>query len=127
MTATPKLDDIDHAWGEDLALGPTGDLGRANGPLRSEQRVIRRLMTNLAEYIWQPEYGGSLPARIGTLINLGSIQTQIRGQMLLEPSVARIPAPTVAVREIVGGVAVNVTYTSLPDKQPISLSFDLTG
>lgn len=127
MAATPKLDDVDHTWGEDLALGPTGDLGRVNGPVRSEQRVLRRLMTNLREYIWQPEYGGSLPARIGSLINLGSIGTQIRGQMLLEASVARIPAPTVAVREIAKGVAVGVTYTSLPDRQPVSLSFNLTG
>lgn len=127
MAASPKLDDIDHTWGEDLSLGPTGDLGRVNGPLRSEQRVVRRLMTNLREYIWQPEYGGSLPARIGSLINLPSIQTQIRGQMLLEPSVARNPPPLVKVRQIPKGVSVSVTYTSLPDKQPISLSFDLTG
>lgn len=122
---TPKLDDIDHLWGQDLALSPTGDLGRVNGATRSEQRVLRRLCTNPGEYLWEPLYGAGLPAKIGSLIDLAKIGALIRGQMLLEASVASTPAPNVQVREIAAGVTVAVQYVALPDKQPVSLSFDL--
>lgn len=126
MSTTPALDDLDHTWGEDIALSPTGDLARANGATRSKQRVLRRLLTNPGEYLWEPAYGAGLPQRIGQTLDLAKIRAAIRGQLLLEASVVTAPAPSVEVREIQGGVAVKVQYLSLPDKQPVSLSFDLS-
>jgi hypothetical protein len=121
-----RLDDLSHIWGGDLQLSPTGDLARADGPVRSQQRVLRRLMTGATEYLWEPTYGAGLPQKIGENLNLPEIRGRIRGQMLLEASVARVPAPEVKVREITGGVAAAVQYVALPDKQPVSLTFDLT-
>lgn len=125
MARAPVLEDLNHVWGEDIALSPTGDLGRSSGKVRSEQRVLRRLMTVAGEYLWQPEYGGSIPARIGRTLNLPEIRAAITGQMRLEPSVAQSPPPVVVVRTISGGVAAAVQYVSLPDKQPVSLAFEL--
>lgn len=121
----PALDDIAHLWSQDLRLSPTGDLGRVNRHPRSQERVLRRLMTNPGEYIFHPEYGAGLPRMVGTNIDLGKIQALIEGQMMLEASVVRDPPPKADVREITGGVAVKVQYLSLPDKQPVSLSFDV--
>lgn len=126
MAGLPALDDLNHTWGGDIALSPTGDLGRASGALRSQQRVLRRLMTAPREYLWEPAYGAGIPQRIGQNLDLEKIRTTIRGQMMLEPSVARLPLPEVKVRQIAGGVAVSVQYATLPDKQPVSLTFDIT-
>lgn len=124
---TPALEDIDHTWGGDLRLSPSGDLARVSGPKRSEQRVLRRCLTALGEYLWEPGYGAGLPQRVGQNLDLAKIRAVVRSQMLLEPSVARTPAPVIDVREIASGVALSVQYIALPDRQPVSLSFDLTG
>ena len=44
--------DISHYWGEDLGIGPTGDLGLAAGSPQVQQRILRRLLTNPGDYIW---------------------------------------------------------------------------
>lgn len=123
--AEPVLDDIAHLWGEDVRLSPTGDLGRSNRHPRSQERVIRRLMTNPGEYIFHPNYGGGLRQMVGQNIDIAKIRARIEGQMLLETSVVRDPPPQAVVVEIPGGVSVKVQYLSLPDKQPVSLSFDV--
>lgn len=125
MANIPALDDLDHQWGEDIALSPTGDLARASGAERSRQRVLRRLLTNPMEYLWEEGYGAGLPQEIGQAKDLAKIRAKIRGQMLLEPSVVRAPEPLVEVRDVPGGVGVKVQYVALPDKQPVSLTFQL--
>jgi hypothetical protein len=128
MASTPTLDDIAHVWGQDLQLSPSGDLARANGAQRTQQRLLRRLMTARAgaEYIWEPAYGAGLPQDIGANVDLAKVRAIVRGQLALEASVATAPAPQINVREIANGLSVAVTYWTLPDKQPVSLSFDLT-
>lgn len=120
-----SLDDIGHVWGSDLQLSPTGDLQRVNAARRSEQRVLRRLMTGPPEYVWHPTYGAGIPGRIGQNLDLAKIKAAMRGQMMQEASVSRAPPPSVDVRARPGGVAAAVQYTALPDKQPVSLTFDL--
>ncbi len=56
--------DLNSPWGGDLQISATGDLALIDGLGRSEQRIIRRLFTNLGAYIWHPEYGASIPDRL---------------------------------------------------------------
>lgn len=125
--AQTNLDDIGHFWGEDARLSPTGDFARVRSADRSRERVLRRLMTNPGEYLFHPDYGAGLGQMIGDNIDLAKIKARITGQMLKEASVVRSPPPVVSVRTILGGVAVSVQYLSLPDKQPVSLSFDVSA
>lgn len=125
--AQKTLDDVAHRWSEDLRLSATGDLGRVNGDTRSVERVLRRLMTNPGSYIFHPTYGAGLPRMVGENLDIAAIRGLIRTQMFLEASVSRSPPPQIDLREITGGVAVRVQYIALPDKQPVSLSFDLTA
>jgi hypothetical protein len=127
MADPTALIDVDHFWGDDLRVSPTGDLGQATRAVRSKERILRRLMTNLQDYLSHPTYGAGLPGRIGTLINIPEIVALIRGQMFLEDSVARSPEPTINAVEIVGGVSVSVTYTIDPDRQPVALSFSVSA
>ncbi len=88
---------ISHQIGSDLSFGPTGDFALADGPDLGKQRVLRRLLTNAGDYIWNLDYGAGLPALVGQPANAPAITGRIRGQMLLEAAVARTPPPSVTV------------------------------
>jgi len=127
MADLTALDDVGHYWGGDVILGLTGDFSRASHADRSKQRVLRRLLTNPGDYIFHPAYGAGLPKLVGQAIDLPKTQALIRGQMLLEASVAKSPGPTIKARLIPGGLSVAISYTVLPDRQPVSLSFSVEG
>jgi phage baseplate assembly protein W len=119
------LNDVDHFFGQDVAAGNTGDLALVQRLARSRQRVLRRLLTNPGDYEAHPEYGAGIPRMIGESVDLKRIEGVIRAQLLLESSVQITPAPTIRVSQITGGVSVVVNYVALPDKQPVSLSFNM--
>lgn len=91
------MPDISHLFGNDLSFGPTGDLAVADIPDVTTQRVIRRLMTNAGDYIWQLQYGAGLPSLVGQPARVNAIRGLIRGQMLQEAGVSQDPVPTVTV------------------------------
>src|ERR1700683_2907421 len=66
--------DIAHQWGSDLEFGPNGDLAVVAGSDLGQQRVLRRLLTNLLDYIWQPAYGAGLAGLIGQPANILQIR-----------------------------------------------------
>lgn len=84
-------------WGGDLVVTPWGDLGSVDGPDLTRQRIVRRLFTALRGYVWHQGYGAGLLQRIGRPAVGRAIAGIVRGQMLLEASVARAPPPQVAV------------------------------
>jgi len=45
--------DVQHRWAGDLAVTATGDLAVVTGGPLGTERVLRRLLTNPADYIWQ--------------------------------------------------------------------------
>ena len=106
------LYDISHTIGGDLSVGPTGDLAVATGTLRGQQRVIRRLLTNPLDYIWQIEYGGGLAAMVGTPSDAPAIRGIIRSQIAKEDAVAQDPAATITVQATnAGTVTASIQYT----------------
>src|ERR1700739_2948205 len=90
--------DLSHLWGSDLQVSPTGDLALATGTALTQQRILRRLLTNPGDYIWQLDYGAGLPRFVGTPGAAAGIQAVIRGQICLEPSVAQAPEPVIDVQ-----------------------------
>lgn len=121
--------DIVHQWGSDLALGPTGDLAVVAGPALSQQRVLRRLLTNPLDYIWQPTYGAGLAGFIGQPANTLQIRATIRSQIFKEAAVARDPEPTIDVMLCPGGaigdVYVHILYGDAPTGQTQVLTFSV--
>ncbi len=124
------LADLYHYFGTDLAPSNTGDLLTVTAIARGQQRVLRRLLTNPGDYIFQPDYGAGLAQWIGANADLAAMRVLIRGQMLLEPSVAAQPEPVVSVLPIAnqagGGFAVAISYTDAPSGEPVILSFDVS-
>lgn len=141
------MPDLDHFWGEDLSVSPSGDIAivqvlntqdasTLNGNDEGTQRIYRRLMTGAAthsslsgEDIFAPQYGGGVPQLIGTPATETQIAGMVTRQMYLEQAVARSPAPaiTLNVQPGSGTFAVDIQYTNAPTGQPVYLSFDPTS
>lgn len=126
MADLQDVADIALWWGSDLQLSPTGDLATVIQVDRSRQRVLRRLMTNQGDYLFEPTYGAGVPGFIGADENDAAITATIRGQMQLEDSVSQSPEPTVSVSQIANGVSAAINYIVAPEQVPASLSFTAT-
>ena len=118
--------DAGHFFSGDLQLGATGDLLAVDSVLESQQRVLRRLLTNQQDYIWEPGYGAGLPAQIGMPLNEAELDALIRSQMFLEDSVVQNPAPQIVTSQIPNGIDVQIQYVEADSSQPATLSFNVT-
>lgn len=120
------LSDMNHWVGDDIGVSPTGDLGLASADLRTQQRIVRRLVTNPGDYIFHTDYGAGLPQKIGETLDIASLRGLIRTQVALEAGVAQSPEPQVDVSAITGGVSVRIQYTSSVTREPVSLQFNVS-
>ncbi|QAU22605.1 phage tail protein [Dyella sp. M7H15-1] len=130
--------DLSHYWSGDCSAAANGDLLTASDTERAKQRILRRLLTNPAQkdaagnvtvhgdYIFHPDYGAGLPRLVGSLASPAEIRALIRGQMLLEASVARNPAPNITVTSISDGISVQINYTDASSGTPIVLAFNVS-
>jgi phage baseplate assembly protein W len=123
------MPDISQQWGSDLSTNATGDLATITGTTLGQQRVLRRLLTNPGEYIWQRDYGAGLGQFIGQPGNASQIRAAIRSQMFKEASVARSPEPLIDIdlseTSSSGAVYVQIRYVDAPTGQTQYLSFPL--
>jgi len=119
--------DIFHQWGSDLIADATGDIATAAGATLGQQRVLRRLLTNPGEYIWQPDYGAGLARFIGQPANAAQIRAVIRGQIFLESSVARSPEPVIDVQVGPSSVYVHIRYVDADTGETLILQFPVGG
>jgi hypothetical protein len=120
------LADLYQWWSNDLVPAATGDILTTEGTIRGEQRILRRLLTNPDSYIWHPEYGAGLPAKVGKVSDVPTLTALIRSQMFLEASVLQNPAPAIAVQLLPDGAAfVQIVYTDADTGAQTSLSFDV--
>ena len=118
--------DFSLQFGGDLSVGPTGDIALADGPALTEQRVLRRLLTNSGDYIWQLGYGAGLAQFVGQPGAPATINGVARTQMLQEAAVARAPAPVITTTLDAGGIAtLTLRYADATTGQTNLLSFSL--
>lgn len=116
--------DLAHFMGGDLQLGPTGDIALIDGTALGQQRVLRRLLTNPGDYLWNLTYGAGLPQMIGQPANAAAIEAVIRSQIVLESVVAQTPAPVVIVNVGNDGtVFVDLQYADATTGQAVVLQF----
>jgi phage baseplate assembly protein W len=123
------MNDLYHYWGSDLQRGNTGDLMPVSSTERGQQRIIRRLLTNPGDYIFQPDYGAGLPAYIGQTVDMGKILSLIRSQISLEDCVAQTPAPEITIKQLpteLSGFTVTIAYNDAVTNTPQILSFNVT-
>ena len=122
------MPDASLTWGGDLAPGPTGDLASISGPALGRQRVLRRLLTNPGDYVWQSDYGAGLARFIGQPASHAAIRAAIRAQIFREPAVARQPEPVIDIASgPPGTLSITVSYVDAGSAEPVSLEVRLPG
>jgi hypothetical protein len=115
--------DIDHWIGSD-----TNGMTTVITETKAQQRILRRLLTNPLDYVWHPAYGAGVLRHVGdTDANLKTIEGLITSQMLLEPTVAQIPAPVVTFDIAGDDVTANIQYTDRKTGGRQFLSFTVTA
>ncbi len=118
--------DLSLQFGGDLSIGPTGDLAVTDAQELTQQRVLRRLLTNQGDYIWQLTYGAGLGQFIGRPGVPELISGVIRAQMQLETQVMQSPAPSVSANVSDDGtVMASVSYVDAVTGQTALLSFSV--
>jgi len=75
------MNDLYQFFGSDLNLSATGDLLGVSSATRTQQRILRRLLTNPGEYLWHPDYGAGLPQFVGSVIDVAKVRAIVRGQI----------------------------------------------
>ena len=120
------MPDVFHQFSNDLVVSANGDLLTADSVQLSEQRVLRRLLTNPTDYIWQPTYGAGMPQKIGLPFDVETIEAIVAAQMCLEESVVRSPPPEVGVASFPNGMFVDISYTEADSGLPAVLSFQVS-
>lgn len=98
------------SWSGDLTLSSTGDLAMIVDPSLGTERILRRLMTNPGDYLWNPDFGAGLSQYIGRPIDTHEMQALIRVQMRLEAAVSTATEPIISVSSSSGGLFVQIQY-----------------
>jgi len=118
--------DFSLLWNEDISVSSTGDIGTVDGTLLGQQRILRRLLTNQKDYIWQPNYGAGLAAFVGSPVDVGQIRAIVRSQIFLESCVARTPEPSIDVQLLGNGtILLHIQYVDAVSSTTQSLSFSV--
>jgi phage baseplate assembly protein W len=113
-------------FGGDFLISPTGDLAIADESVLVRERLLRRLLTNPGDYIWQPDYGAGLGRFVGQPASAARIRAVVRGQIFREAAVARSPEPEIAVQAGPDGTTVvRIRYAQAATGQSQALSFTL--
>lgn len=120
------MNDLNHYIGSDLSTSPTGDLSTVSGIERGKQRILRRLLTNPGDYLFEPDYGAGLGRYVGASVNTTEIVALIEGQLRLEACVAQSPAPVVSVQRTNSTLSVGIQYTDATSGEPTTLYFDVS-
>lgn len=122
------LVDINQTWGNDIIVNSTGDLDTVSGSDFGQQRILRRLMTAVKGYIWQPEYGAGLPQQIGAPLTQSSqdaLRANINSNIFLESRVSKNPPPVISFQTLPQGIFIQIDYVDVPTGQPVTLSFQV--
>ncbi len=132
--------DINHFWGGDAAVSPTGDLALADGDTLAQQSLLRALMTNPAlndqagnpfaspDYTFHAQWGAGVPRLIGRPLGEQQLRAQIISTMKGIAGIARTPEPVVTIAPFPNGgngAAISIQYVDAQTGRPSTLSFDI--
>jgi phage baseplate assembly protein W len=120
------MPDLSHLYGGDLTIAAGGDLATVTATILGQQRVLRRLLTNPGDYLWNASYGAGLAQFVGQPASAARIRSVIRSQIFQEAVVARTPEPVIDVQvSASGSVTALVSYADSTTGETQVLSFSV--
>lgn len=120
--------DINHYFSSDILLSSTGDLGGVDSILQSQQRILRRLLTPIDGYIWQPGYGVGVPSYVGANSSrLEELKALIISGLAQESTVAMSPKPDITLSTDSEKLYCIIRYVDTDTNTAQILSFNTGG
>lgn len=122
--------EISQNFGSDLTVNEKGGLSLVDGLDETNQRIIRRLLTPLRDYIWHLDYGAGLPEFVGQVRskpNFQKIKSLVISSVLKEETVSKTPNPEVDFNIIADGISCTIKYTSSVNDKSYILTFPVNN
>lgn len=117
------MSSIGHYYGGDLLLENDG-ISVVSGSEEVRQRLLRRLLTNSGDYLWQLDYGVGLQAMIGNVVVPAAMQAKIRAQVLKDKGVDPYQPVEVSVSSGINGACFcKISYVDADTGQQQTLDF----
>ena len=108
--------DIACQWNSDISFATSGDFATIDGAGWTQQRFVRRLLTAVQGYVWQPLFGAGLPQQVGTTTVADQFQGIVAAQAAMETGIDQSqPITVTVVSDQIGDVSISVTYTDAQD------------
>lgn len=116
--------------GSDVQIAASGDYLTVEGAQKTRQRIMRRLFTNPGDYFWHPEFGAGIPRYVGrqlSNVDINQIKALCVSQILLESTVAKIPAPTVDINQLsLYVISITIGYTDAVTNKSEIITFNVS-
>lgn len=117
------MSSVGHFYGGDLLLAD-GGLAVVSGSEEVRQRLLRRLLTNVGDYLWQLDYGVGLQGMIGNVIVPSTMQAEIRVQVQKDAGVDPYSPVEVEISSgSDGGCLCKISYVDAETGQQQTLDF----
>lgn len=118
------MSDASLVWRGDLSANPVGDIATCSHSELSQQRLLRRLLTNAGDYLWYPEYGAGLAQFIGLPCDTSAIKARIRSQIFADGTILTTPEPIIDVQNSAdGSIYVQIRYIEMDSGVVQTVSF----
>jgi phage baseplate assembly protein W len=115
--------DLNLPWGGDLSLSPQGGTELISGSALTQQRIIRRLLTNQGDYIWDPTYGGNLRQYVDEPFDVAAVTAHVQAQTVLESTVQSVLSVVLTFQPSLGIATCTINYTASTATGPQVLTF----
>ena len=120
--------DAYHVIGDDLTLDADNDLAIVSDIDETDQRLLRRLLTIKTSYIWNQDFGASVPKYIGEPLSLeviNQIKSDIKAELFKDAAVSKSPAPEINFQSLTTGFNCSIKYYNLDTDSWQSFSFEV--
>jgi hypothetical protein len=115
--------DLNLPWGGDLSLSPTGGIELVAASGMTQQRLIRRLLTNPGDYLEDLTYGAGLGAYVGQPLDIPALTAVVTLQAQAEETVQAVTSVSVT-SNLIGSIVATIAYTEKYDPEtPQLLTF----
>lgn len=127
------MQDINQWWSSDI-VSESGGISLSDSVTTTQQRIIRRVLTNPVsvegppDYIWNPTYGCGAKRYVGAPQNkLIELKNIIVNQLSFEDGVSQSPLPEVILNTSSSLLTITIKYVDISTGLPQTLSFDTGG
>ncbi|QDH16779.1 phage tail protein [Swingsia samuiensis] len=119
------MSSLSHWYGQDLSIDKDR-LKIVSGAEEVQQRLLRRLLTNSGDCIWQPKYGAGVRKMVGQVLRPGMMQASIRAEVLQDSGVdSSKPVEVIITDRGGGGCDCQISYFDNENNEKKEINFPI--